>query len=929
MADDGDLTPNVEIEGAAEAEAALKNLGDTGEQAFNKIAAAAEKVGGASDGMKKLGEEGAAAFEHIASTGAEAFSKILESVAGGNFAGVVTKMFGEIAGAVTEATEKLIEFVSEQAKEIETLSNLGAATGMTIAQVLGLKEAFESVGVSTNGYERAMARLAIMIANDWPQIQQVVRTSAEQQIASMVSVQQAALGVQKSMHAVGDAFADGARTAAHDALAIETATLSLRKANQEMSDFALQSKQNTLSIESAQLALAKARMNLAKDQGQTVSAADEKALKLETDKLAVKQAELALTEAQSKKNKEALEMEQLQLNVKKLKQEAADAEAKQLADSIKSYEQIKQVELDRVKAANSLREAQEKAHETDLKNLPAIAAQIQEVISGQRQWMDVTNRTEIATQSLTKAIILASSSSGTKPAVLDVFREMAQLFQKMGNDAEASSTKIAIVQHMMGAGFRAGQASAAELMAVLNRGWESAHHLLDEMQHFDHALNITGAAATLKEFNSSVTLLGGTLDLLKTKLAAIIAPPLTAFFNALREAITGTGTAVNKIGIDALVGGIVQLTVAVAKLIGLAIGPWFNVFGEVLSRVMTIIGDTAKALAIMISWITQLLGMKSSDAVLKGMEVGALAAAAAFTVLGRAVAFFMARFAIITISVGLVITAIGNLVAAVKMLPKWLGGEGASPMEAHKNEIEQLGKSILNAATGGATGSPTGNATFDAMTKALGLQLDKSADKLDHGASDLKGAVDPLKAAGDKHATAADKLMTVGDKFATLGDASTQLSTSSASLQSASDSLKQSAAALLAAAQAKPTGRAATGGHIRGPGGPTDDKAGLYALSDGEYVVRTAAVNHYGAPLFDALNSLSVGGFATGGMVSGARAPSTPAGPNLGPSSILNLSIDGNQFNGLRAPENVANKLKSYAVTRLSSSAGRRPSWMR
>jgi len=126
---------------------------------------------------------------------------------------------------------------------------------------------------------------------------------------------------------------------------------------------------------------------------------------------------------------------------------------------------------------------------------------------------------------------------------------------------------------------------------------------------------------------------------------------------------------------------------------------------------------------------------------------------------------------------------------------------------------------------------------------------------------------------------------------------------------------------------AAPEGKA-TGGLIRGPGGPTDDRAGLYALSDMEYVVKGAAVQHYGVQLFDALNSLSVGGFASGGRVGGVAMPSS-SGPNHGGSSILNLTIDGEKFNGLRAPNDVAAKLKMHAVSRQSSATGRNPSWMR
>lgn len=59
-----------------------------------------------------------------------------------------------------------------------------------------------------------------------------------------------------------------------------------------------------------------------------------------------------------------------------------------------------------------------------------------------------------------------------------------------------------------------------------------------------------------------------------------------------------------------------------------------------------------------------------------------------------------------------------------------------------------------------------------------------------------------------------------------------------------------------------------TGGPIFGPGGPTDDKAGLYPLSDGEYVVKAAAVQHYGYGFMNKLNqSMIHPGMAAGGPV--------------------------------------------------------------
>lgn len=72
----------------------------------------------------------------------------------------------------------------------------------------------------------------------------------------------------------------------------------------------------------------------------------------------------------------------------------------------------------------------------------------------------------------------------------------------------------------------------------------------------------------------------------------------------------------------------------------------------------------------------------------------------------------------------------------------------------------------------------------------------------------------------------------------------------------------------------------AAGGPIRGPGGPTADRV-LMLGSAGEWVIRAAAVQHYGADLFSALNRLAIPRFAGGGQV--ARQPIYLSYPGAGP----------------------------------------------
>lgn len=118
----------------------------------------------------------------------------------------------------------------------------------------------------------------------------------------------------------------------------------------------------------------------------------------------------------------------------------------------------------------------------------------------------------------------------------------------------------------------------------------------------------------------------------------------------------------------------------------------------------------------------------------------------------------------------------------------------------------------------------------------------------------------------------------------------------------------------------------ATGGYISGPGTGTSDSIPA-RLSNGEFVIRSAAVSRFGTDFLNAVNSMSLPMFASGGPVG------TPArlagGGAIGPQSTLNLSIDGQTFRGLRGPTNVVSDLSDFAISRQASSAGRKPDWVR
>jgi hypothetical protein len=134
------------------------------------------------------------------------------------------------------------------------------------------------------------------------------------------------------------------------------------------------------------------------------------------------------------------------------------------------------------------------------------------------------------------------------------------------------------------------------------------------------------------------------------------------------------------------------------------------------------------------------------------------------------------------------------------------------------------------------------------------------------------------------------------------------------------------------------TGGFARGGPVVGAGTAMSDSIPAF-LSNGEFVIRAAAVRKYGLSLFDALNRMRVDPsafqrFAEGGLARSLQAlvpqPLRLAEGGLvaSPSGALrpiNLTIGADSFTGLLAPEDLAQKLMRLAVTQQVRSAGRKP----
>jgi hypothetical protein len=117
----------------------------------------------------------------------------------------------------------------------------------------------------------------------------------------------------------------------------------------------------------------------------------------------------------------------------------------------------------------------------------------------------------------------------------------------------------------------------------------------------------------------------------------------------------------------------------------------------------------------------------------------------------------------------------------------------------------------------------------------------------------------------------------------------------------------------------------AAGGFIQGPGTGTSDSI-LARLSNGEFVMRAAAVRRFGVDFMEGLNNFAAGGlvgmpqirFATGGLVA-ASASST--------GQPVHLHLGGQSF-ALSGSESVVHALVGAAHRQQMKSVGVKPSWV-
>jgi len=118
----------------------------------------------------------------------------------------------------------------------------------------------------------------------------------------------------------------------------------------------------------------------------------------------------------------------------------------------------------------------------------------------------------------------------------------------------------------------------------------------------------------------------------------------------------------------------------------------------------------------------------------------------------------------------------------------------------------------------------------------------------------------------------------------------------------------------------------ASGGRVRGPGTGTSDSVLMWG-SNGEFMMKQKAVQHYGSDFMNKLNQMRIPRFAAGGDIGvQSRMPSIPpmpagllGGSSLSPGTPLNLTLFGEQYELSGSSSELDRLARAVRIKRLRS----------
>ena len=166
-----------------------KAIGD-----LSKSADSASGGGGRGGGIGGLNK----AFSDLSTVGAQAFSQIAGSVVSGNLTGLATLIGGPLAGSITQAVETLSQFTDAQSAATLKTAAMAREFGTTPQAIQGMSAAFGEAGISSQSFERLVTRMSTRVVTDYASMMKNVRTSNDTAEAAAIRVTRANEKLQES-----------------------------------------------------------------------------------------------------------------------------------------------------------------------------------------------------------------------------------------------------------------------------------------------------------------------------------------------------------------------------------------------------------------------------------------------------------------------------------------------------------------------------------------------------------------------------------------------------------------------------------------------------------------------------------------------------------------------------------------------------------
>lgn len=830
--------------------------------------------------FEKMGKAGEDALTQIGNASKK--ENVFERI--GNDVGTVFTRIGELATAVLGATTAFVALENAASTTIVEMAKLADQSGTTIQNISALSQIVGQFGVHTNQLPQVFSGLAQKVEQLWPRVTQAVRDSANKQIADMLAIQRAT-----------------------DALALSQ--INLEQIDRQLAN---QRVANSQSVADAQLNLAEARNKLAQLQGNELPFNPQDIAQARAA-LAVQQARLRLTEAQQKAARDAEEAD------------IKAADAKLQRDTL----QLQRDQL--IKKSN-----EDKAN--DINNLAKFVDNLSKGIE------DSSLKVNQSVDNLIRGIVAASGAGingvgdlaksigeiGTAtPSTFEAMKKLADVFANMKDRTLAAAVAAGIWGRKIG----------PEMLAFLSQGSAAIE---EQIKRID-ALGITfdkNDAKVAQAFRGSFTTLVNTIAAVTDKIAALFAPlgsevldkvrtaieqnfgSIKAFAENVRDTITPIVRAITNVllgikapSIQGLSGksllDAIDVIQAQAKIQGFvtSIKTFFtsiemfvtDTLPTAFSKLRDLLDSTAGA-------INRLFGTK-----LTGDELGVSLLVGQFLGLNKAIIDVMGL--VVNLGLLLVGLALLNPFAALIVAAALLG----AAIVLNWDKIQAFLVGIWNQLVA------DWNATVDLWAQRVQAFVGAilgAWEAIKNGASGLWADL----------AAGFDSVISgIANAFNGMIDGI--ISRAQAALQAIKDFFANGLDAV-------PGGQVgaspfASGGYVRGPGSGTSDSI-LARLSNGEFVIRAAAVQHFGAAFFHALNALRTPAFSAGGLVDAFSRVAIPRFANGGLVAAgagglhpVNISIDGRRLRGLFATPSSLEDLKRSAVMEQISSSGSDPSWRR